>query len=182
MGANHNIERYGELWPNYRIELGLELLEQLKPWVVISGGWAWHFMSPPGHLEYKHAHDHKDIDIFVHPVNVAQVMRILLEQGFRKVWTRYDHLPSPENFRRYEKIDWLLDGKQVRITIDFFESKQVKTINVDGWSLVAPVTLLSFYSNIHSSDKCWAVKAALKLLENEKDPVRNPLLIQNPLT
>jgi len=181
MGANHNIKRYGELWPDYRIELGLEILEKLKQWIVLSGGWAWHFMSAPNHTEYKHAHDHKDIDIFVNPKNVAQVMHILLEEGFQKVWTRYDHLPSNENFRRYEKVDWLHMGRAVRITIDFFESSTIQTKQVNGWQVVAPEELLSFYSNIHSSDKCWAVKTAVKLLSEGKNPIGNPLLTKNPL-
>ena len=43
MGANHNTKRYGELWPDYRIELGLKILEKLKQWIIVSGGWAWHF-------------------------------------------------------------------------------------------------------------------------------------------
>jgi len=181
MGANHNIKRYGEQWPNYRIEQGLDILNKLKAWIIISGGWAWHFMSPEDHTEYKHAHDHKDIDIFVRPKDVAEVMVILAQEGFKKVWTRYDHMPSNENFRRYEKIDWLASGKQVRVTIDFFESSTVKTIEVNGWKLVEPKTLLSYYSNIHSSDKCWAVKAALQLIKNGKSPVGNTLLSKNPL-
>lgn len=181
MGANHNIKRYGELWPTYRIKHGLDILEKLKPWIIISGGWAWHFMSVENHTEYKHAHDHKDIDIFVNPKLVPKVMQVLLEEGFKKVWTRYDHLPSPENFRRYEKSDWLDNGKQIRTTIDFFESTSIETIEVNGWNLVAPKTLLSYYSNIHSSDKCWAVKAAVQLLNKGKNPVGNPLLSKNPL-
>ena len=181
MGATHNIKRYGELWPDFRIDLSLEILEKLKSFITISGGWAWHFMSKPNHIEYKHAHDHKDIDIFVHPKNIAKVMCILLEDGFKKVWTRYDHIPSPEKFRRYEKTDWLVNGKQIRITIDFFESKNIETILVDGWSLVEPKTLLSYYSNIHSSDKCWAVKAAVKLVQQGENPVGNTLLSKNPL-
>jgi hypothetical protein len=72
-------------------------------------------------------------------------------------------------------------GREVRITIDFFESKSLKTIEVNGWNVVDPETLLSFYSNIHSSDKCWAVKGALQLLSEHKNPVGNPLLSKNPL-
>jgi len=181
MGANHNKKRYGELWPDFRIKLGLEILEKLKPLIIISGGWAWHFMSIPNHKEYKHAHDHKDIDIFVHPKNIASVMQILLEEGFEKVWTRYDHIPSPEKFRRYEKTDWLDNGKQVRITIDFFVSKTIETNTIDNWTIVEPKTLLSYYSNIHSSDKCWAVKSALKLIDKGENPIGNELLSKIPL-
>ncbi len=181
METKHNIKRYGELWPDYRIRLGLAILEQLKPWVVVSGGWAWHFMSPQPHPEYKHAHDHKDIDIFVDPTTVAEVMPILQRDGFQKVWTRYDHLSNPERFRRYEKIEWLPEGRPIRVTIDFFEARNLKTIEVDGWTLVAPEVLLGYYSNIHSSDKCWAVKAAYSLLEQGIDPVGHERLIKNPL-
>ena len=73
MGANHNTKRYGECWPSFKITHGLDILEKLKESVIISGGWAWHFMSPKNHTEYKHAHDHKDIDIFVHPKNPSSV-------------------------------------------------------------------------------------------------------------
>ena len=181
MGANHNKNRYGELWPDYRIELGLDILEKLKSLITLSGGWAWHFMSPKNHTEFKHAHDHKDIDIFVHPKDVAQVMNVLLAESFEKVWTRYDHLPSQENFRRYEKKEWLANGREIRITIDFFVEKNLKTILVDGWRLVEPELLLSYYSNIHTSDKCWAVKASVKLLKDNINLVGNELLSKNPL-
>ncbi|CAM1339999.1 hypothetical protein [Tenacibaculum amylolyticum] len=180
MKTTHNIKRYGELWPSYRVTLGLKILKKLKQWVIVSGGWAWHFMSEMNHKEFKHAHDHKDIDIFVNPKNVGVVMQTLLDEGFEKVWTRYDHMPSNENFRRYEKIEWLPTGKQVRVTIDFFESNTVESIQVNGWNVVKPEMLLSFYNNIHSSDACWAVKAVTKLLKTGENPVGNPLLSKIP--
>lgn len=181
MKTIHNIKRYGELWPSYRVELGLKILDKLRQWIIVSGGWAWHFMSEMNHKEFKHAHDHKDIDIFVNPKNVSVVMQILLEEGFEKVWTRYDNMPSNENFRRYEKLDWLPTGKEVRVTIDFFESKNIEHVQVNGWKVVAPKTLLNLYSNIHSSDKCWAVKGAVKLLKEGENPIGHPLLSRNPL-
>ena len=103
MGALHNKKRYGEIWPQERISLSLLELQFLKEFIVLSGGWAWHFLSPKEHIEYKHAHDHKDIDVFVCPKYVAEVMSVLQQRDFKKVWTRYDHLQSEENFRRYEK-------------------------------------------------------------------------------
>ncbi len=180
MKREHNTKRYGEIWPQYKIDKGLEILKILQQWIIVSGGWAWHFMSEENHIEYKHAHDHKDIDIFVHPENVAQVMLLLQENDFEKVWTRYDHIPSNENFRRYEKIDWLPKGKQYRVTIDFFEAKNIETIKVNNWTLVAPKTLLGFYSNIHASGNCWAVKKAFELLVNGKNLIGNPLLSKIP--
>ncbi|PXW13410.1 hypothetical protein C8D70_10924 [Chryseobacterium sp. CBTAP 102] len=180
MGAPHNIKRYGEVWPEFRIRFGLEILNQLKDKVIISGGWAWHFMSEKGHTEYKHAHDHKDIDVFVKKENVAEVVIILQQEGFQKVWTRYDHLPSEENFRRYEKTVELEYEKLYRITIDFFERDDLETLETNGFTVVRPDILLSFYRNIHSSDKCWAVMAAKELLQKGINPVGNPLLSKMP--
>ena len=185
MSAPHNKERYGELWPQERIDLGLLVLERLKDLVVISGGWAWHFMSPVGHPEYKHAHDHKDLDLFVPPANVAEVMVRLQGMDFLPVWTKYDRLESKEDFRRYEKTvevpnTWPdTDGKTTRITIDFFV-RDVPSIERQGFRVVPPATLLTFYQNIHSSDKCFAVTAAHKLIARGIDPIDHPDLVKIP--
>ena len=180
MGAPHNKKRYGELWPSYRIQHAIAAIEPLRDFIILSGGWAWHFLSPIGHIEYKHAHDHKDIDLFVAPEHVAQVMYILQEQDFIKVWTRYDNLPSEENFRRYEKLIDISNEKSVRITIDFFVKADIPTRKVKGWMIVEPSYLLGLYSNIHSSDKCWAVQAAIKLLDQNIDPLDKEELVTIP--
>ncbi len=180
MSAPHNKKRYGETWPDYRIHYPLIELDFLKPWVILSGGWAWHFISPEGHTELKHAHDHKDIDVFVRAADVAAVMAVLQTRGFEKVWTRYDKLDSEEDFRRYEKIVTAAGGKEIRLTIDFFVNDAIPARTVKGWQVVEPAHLLSLYRNIHSSDKCFAVQAAKKLLEQGIDPVDRPELVQIP--
>ena len=180
MGAPHNKKRYGEVWKQDRISLSLLELQFLREFVILSGGWAWHFLSPTNHEEYKHAHDHKDIDIFVAPKSVPDLMLILLERDFEKVWTRYDHLPSDENFRRYEKKMFSVTGKPIRITIDFFVKAEVPYKTVKGWNIVAPEFLLGLYGNIHSSDKCWAVLATQKLLAKGIDPVDREELVAIP--
>lgn len=48
------------------------------------------FYAPENHVELKHAHDHKDVDIFVFPENVSLVINLLTQQGFKKVSTRFD--------------------------------------------------------------------------------------------
>ncbi|WP_103068212.1 hypothetical protein [Aquimarina sediminis] len=181
MGAAHNKKRYGEVWPEFRIKCSLEELEPLQDLVILSGGWAWHFLSPEGHIEYKHAHDHKDIDLFVYPKDVAEVMCILLQNGFEKVWTRYDKLPSDENFRRYEKVITVANDKSIRITIDFFVRAEIPNRTIKGWTIVEPSFLLGMYSNIHSSDKCWAVQSTVKLLEQNIDPFNREELVTIPL-
>lgn len=181
MGAPHNKQRYGELWPQHRIDACLLELEAVKPWVIISGGWAWHFMSPKDHREYKHAHDHKDMDLFVEPANVALVVSTLKQRQFERVWTRYDQLPSEEDFRRYEKhVLGMEGGSSVRLTIDFFVAKDLPVRELDGWNVLDPKYLLSLYSNIHSSDKCFAVQTATKLLSQGIDPVGREEMVTIP--
>ena len=175
MADPHNKKRYGETWPQDKIDLCLQELINLKPYVILSGGWAWHFMSPPGHVELKHAHDHKNVDIFVSPEKVSLVIGILGDNGFFKVPTKYDKLTNNKDFRRYEKL-----AKGVRITIDFFIDKNITAREIDGWKVVDPKQLLTFYSNIHSSDNCFAVLAADKLIRKGIDPVGRQELITIP--
>jgi hypothetical protein len=180
MAAPHNKGRYGEIWPSYRITYALEELRYLRDRIILSGGWAWHFMSPEGHKEYKHAHDHKDIDVFVRPEDVAEVVTVLKARGFEKVWTKYDKHQSDEDFRRYEKSLDIDEGRTARITIDFFVSQDISYREVKGWNVVEPEHLLGLYRNIHSSDKCFAVQAAVKMIESGEDPVDREELVKIP--
>jgi hypothetical protein len=180
MGAPHNKKRYGEVWSQDRISLSLLELQFLREFIVLSGGWAWHFLSPEGHTEYKHAHDHKDIDVFVDPKYIAEVMCVLQQRHFKKVWTRYDHLQSEENFRRYEKTIETDSGKSIRITIDFFVKSGVPSRVEKGWTIVAPEFLLTLYDNIHLIDKCWAVQASIRLLAKNIDPLDHSALVTIP--
>jgi hypothetical protein len=179
VGAPHNKSRYGELWDQARIDVCLEEVDAIRDVVTLSGGWAWHFMSPVGHAELKHAHDHKDIDVFVHPLAVPEAIALFEEREFQRVWTRYDRLPSAEEFRRYEKTVEIDGQKPVKVTVDFFVNV-VPSIVVRGYRVVEPATLLTFYGSIHSSDKCFAVQAATRLLARGIDPVGHFELVAIP--
>ena len=170
MSDPHNPNRYGEVWPQDRLEASLAEMQALKPWIIVSGGWAWHFLSPKGHPELKHAHDHKDIDVFVEPLSVGTVVALLKERGFAKVRTKYDRYPSDEDFRRYEVTRLTPAERSIRITVDLFVRGDVPNRLIDGWRIVEPRFLLSLYSSIHSSDTCFAVQAAAELLERGIDP------------
>ena len=170
MADPRNPERYGECWHQYKIDAYATDMEPLKPFVVFSGGWAWHLLSPPGHAERKHAHDHKDVDIHCPKEAVGTVMGLLSVLGYKKVNTKYDRLPSAEDFRRYERV---VDDKkhpEYRLTIDFFVGDYPTLELPDGSKVVRPDVLLTFYGEIHSSDKAWAVLAATKLFENGETP------------
>lgn len=53
-------------------------------------------------------------------------------------------------------------------------------IEVQGVRVVEPEHLLSLYGTKHSSEECWAVQAARKLLKNGISPVGRPELSQKP--
>jgi hypothetical protein len=180
MGDPHRKERYGQLWPQHRIDAYLEVLLPLQNHVALSGGWAWHFMSPPGHVEYKHAHDHKDLDLMVPPEKVGCVMGLIAMVGFEKARTRYDGLDSPEEFRRYEKMVEVSGHPPFKLTIDFFVKQPLVRL-ARGWMVVEPAQLLGFYNTIHSSKSCFAVQAAKKLMDRGIDPIGHPSLVEIPL-
>ena len=190
MADEHNPDRYGETWDATRIAAYLKVANILKPFVVFSGGWAWHFLSRQGHVEYKHAHDHKDLDLMVPKGCVGTVVGMLKGLGFEKVKTKYDRLPSAEEFltcegrgnvrppnpmgARQPECCTACKGSGVvapfRLTIDFFV-KDVDTLQTPGdYIVVRPDVLVSYYSTIHSSSSCWAVVAAKKLLDAGATP------------
>lgn len=185
VGDPHRHERYGEIWDPVRIAIQAEEIAHLRDLITLTGGWAWHLISPPHERCLKHAHDMKDIDVFVKPIDVAEAIVRWESRGFSRVWTRYDRLPSSESFRRYEKVVEDPEGvkKPVKVVVDFFVN-DVPSIEVQGHRVVAPATLLSFYSpskgGLHSSDKCFAVQAAAKLLARGIDPVGRRELVEIP--
>lgn len=101
MGAPHNAKRYGETWNSAELVVMQQEIEAVQDLVVISGGWAWHFLSPP-HQELKHAHDHKDADLFVTPDQVWELMARLTGRGYQRTWTRFDD--QNQDFHRYVKM------------------------------------------------------------------------------
>ena len=180
MGAPHNKERYGETWPQERLDETLQALVPLRTSITLSGGWAWHFMSPEGHPEYKHAHDHKDVDMFVHPTDTGMFLGMLSSQGFLRVPTRYDS--AKKDFMRYEKTTCVAGcGKSFKITLDVFLKSVPFRVVRDQWRVVEPKHLLSLYDSVHTSGECFAVTAAKKLMAEGIDPVGNELLVKIPV-
>jgi hypothetical protein len=165
----HNPERYGETYNVDWINIQIEILEVIKSFIILSGGWAWHFISPP-HVEYKHLHDHKDIDIFVIPENFTLVQMALEAIDFHRIKTKYDN----NKFIRYEKIH-----NNKKIVIDMFKG-DIPFIEVDDWKVVDPRYLLDLYYTVHQSDQCIAVKAARELIFKGSDIIYNEELIKLP--
>lgn len=157
----HNINRYGEVYDENFLSEQLSELRNIKDKVILSGGWAWHFISPE-HIEYKHLHDHTDIDIFVFPNDVLTVQFILKENNWNRIKSKYDS----NNFIRYEKISKC--GKKMIIDM-FIEGVPFITINKnDIWNVVEPEYLLSLYARkLHQSIECIAVQKSKKLKINE---------------
>lgn len=176
MSAPHNPARANELWDPERIRQQLNTIQWITcdcPGITLSGGLAWHFMSPPGHSELKHAHDHKDVDIFVEPQHAKGLIHSLKKEGFKRARTKYDN-PSGTFVRYVERYD---GGKTV---LDIYiESAPFIDIKQDGiiYQVVEPGHLIGLYESTHSSKFCTAVIAAKKLLSQGISPVGRSELI-----
>lgn len=169
MGDPHNPKRAGEIWDQSRIDAQLVELERFKDLITISGGWAWHFMSPPGHKEIKTQHDHKDIDVFVEPERFHEALTRFKANGYERQHTIYDN-PSGQ-FYRYTKFYG--GGK---VVFDVF-LEHIASIEISGFKLVEPNALLAMYGVKHSSDLCKAVVEARKLVAQGINPVGRQELI-----
>jgi len=172
MSAPHNPARVGELWNESRLSTIFNEIEAVRDVVVISGGWAWHFITPPAHTEFKHAHDHKDVDVFVAPAKVGKLIDILKRRGYEKSWTQFDRLSDSQDFTRYTKIVEM-KNEVVKIMLDVFIA-EVPYLEVGAFRLVEPKFLLSLYGRKHGSDRCFAVRIASKLLAQGINPVGRP--------
>jgi len=169
MAAPHNIKRYGETWNADEIAILAGEIDALKELVIVSGGWAWHFMSPP-HVELKHAHDHKDVDLFVAPERMWELMAILTERGYDKTWTRFDG--QSDDFHRYMKT---ADGaKPVKVILDVFTGDLPSANTPSDVRVVQPEALLPLYGVKHSSEQCFSVQIARKLVARGIDPNGRP--------
>lgn len=177
MGDPHRKERYGEVWPQYRLDAYLEEMEHLRDVATLSGGWAWHFLAPEGHTELKHGHDHKDLDLYVDPSQLWLIIEKLIERNFERKGTKYDS----NEFMRYQKTLKPKGEKPFKMVIDLFVAEVPKREVKGGWSVVEPVTLLSFYTQgHHGSSESFAVQAARKLLDQDIDPEDRPELVEIP--
>ena len=166
MGAPHNAKRYGEEWNAIDLVVMETEIDKFRDLIVVSGGWAWHYMSPP-HQELKHAHDHKDADLFVDPDILWKMMERMASEGYEKTWTRFDGVT--DNFVRYTKV---VDGERpVKVIFDLFIEKVLAVDTVSGIKVVEPETLLSFYGRKHSSVECFSVAIAKELIAKGLNPV-----------
>jgi hypothetical protein len=145
-------------------------IRQFKVLFTVSGGWAWHFMSPAGHTEYKTQHDHKDIDAFVLPEKFTEFLARAQQLGYERAATLHDD-PSG-NFYRYVK-----QASSGKIVLDIYV-KDVPSRELDGIRFVDPVYLLKLYETTHSSKEAHAVKTAAKLVADGIDPVLHPALVR----
>lgn len=152
------------MWKQEKLLAQLDVVDKLRPWVIVSGGLAWHLMSVP-HVERKIVHDHSDIDLFAIPEHSAEVIAKLKAMGFRRYWTKY----TTPDFYRYGKTA-NYNGKRVKVLIDLFIGEP-PSHKVGEYSVVDTEHLLSLYQSTHSSKNCTAVRSAVILVRKGIDPV-----------
>lgn len=170
MGAPHNPARANETWNPERIAEQLAEINKFSDLLTVSGGWAWHFMSPPGHTEYKTQHDHKDVDAFVQPDRFHEYVTRAKELGYERADTLHDD-PSGVFYR------YTLRSPNGKIVFDIYV-QDVPSRDLGPIRVVEPKHLLKLYETTHSSKECWAVQAALKLVADGVDPVQHPTLVR----
>lgn len=168
MGAPHSAKRYGETWSSAELELMQQEIKAVQDLVVILGGWAWHFLSPP-HQELKHAHDHKDADLFVAPAQ-WELMARLTGRGYQRTWTRFDD--QGQDFHRYVKRTEESTGSErpLKVIFDVFTQAVPFVITEAGIRVVEPGFLLSLYGVKHGSGACFSVQIAKALIAKGIDP------------
>ncbi|HEX8705393.1 MAG TPA: hypothetical protein VF815_41555 [Myxococcaceae bacterium] len=171
MGDPRNPKRADEPWNLERLRVLEREVRAIAPLVTLSGGWAWHFMAP-AHEELKLFHDHKDVDLFVEPERLPELIHALTQRGYHRTWTRFDALS--ENFYRYMRH---VDG--VKVLLDVFV-RRVPSVQVGDVRIVEPATLLSFYGEIHSTGDCISVLAARGLLARGISPIGRAELVTRP--
>lgn len=171
MGDPRNPKRADEPWNPERLTVLEREVRSIAPLVTLSGGWAWHFMAPL-HEELKIFHDHKDVDLFVEPERLPELIHALTQRGYTRTWTRFD--ATSENFYRYARH---VDG--VKVLLDVFV-RRVPSVQVGEVRIVEPSTLLTFYGDIHSTDDCVSVLAARKLLAQGLSPIGREELVTRP--
>jgi len=164
--------RLGELWNPVRLQMIERELTAIQPYVVLSGGWAWHFLTPPGHVEYKHAHDHKDADLFVSPPLMTPLMALLTARGYERTWTRFDSLPSDVDFTRYTRVV-TSESQPVKVMLDLFVA-DVPSVAVAEFRVVEPKFLLSQYGVRHGSGQCFSVQIARMLVARSEEVMGHP--------
>jgi hypothetical protein len=198
MAAPHNPERYGELWPQAIVDaLFHEITTNgIGKFTTLSGGWAWHFLSPAGHPEYKHAHDHRDIDCFIDPKDIPNVFDRLFNLGYRRETSRFDGAARQTGVPFYRFAKEPLSGGRIQIDL-FIRQVPFRTLE-NGIRIIEPATLVTLYgadqdatlvtlygpdpttTNVHGSNHCLAVTAARKLLAAGIDPTGRPELVELP--
>jgi hypothetical protein len=163
------------MWKQQKLEAQIETVRSVKDLVVVSGGLAWHLISPE-HEEIKKMHDHSDVDLFVSPGDYASVVTTLRGRGFNRYWTKYDGI-TPRFYRYGSSVQH--GGKQVKVLLDIF-LEDVPSIEVGEFRVVKPAHLLTYYGRTHASARCWAVHQARILVARGIDPVGREELIQEP--
>jgi hypothetical protein len=162
-------------WKREKLLEQLDVVTSMGNNVIVSGGLAWHIMSPP-HVESKIIHDHSDVDLFAIPPHSLEVFAKLKEMRFNRYWTKY----TTKKFYRYGKTA-NRDGKRVKILIDLF-IEDVPFIKVGNFQIVEPKYLLTLYETTHSSKNCIAVKNATVLMSKGINPIGRMELIGKKIT
>lgn len=141
-----------ETWDPLLLAAYLNLLQELKAFVVIGGGWAWHFLSPKGHIEYKNLHDHQELDILAPPRTIETAHTALQRSGFKATTLG----PLDRQYRNQESF----------LLVVNFRVQDAPVVQCPGgWLVLPPDQLLARYGR-----QGLAARAASEFLASGKKP------------
>jgi hypothetical protein len=173
MGDRPEPSFFGQRWNPLQLQVIERELAAVQPYVLVSGGWAWHLLTPGEHTEYTQAHNHDGADLFVPPPYVAPLLALLSARGYTRVWSGFDRLPSDADFTRYARTIYG-EAEPVKVVFDLFVA-DVPCVDVGGFRVVAPSHLLSLDGH-SSSDRCLSALIARELIARGEDVVGHPAL------
>lgn len=207
----HNFTRPGEIWNPHKLAVRMREIEALREYGALSGGWAWHYLSPP-HKEEKHLHEHRDIDFHVLSERFDELVIAFGNRGYHRKAVRFDDpsgdliqfeqyiFPCPECQGHGEYYDSFYDEEgtesmeykcpdcehwfpEPKLVNVLFNVfvHQVGTLEVNGYTMLEPSLLLALDGVKDSSEECLARVAARGIQANDGVLVGNPLLVGTSL-
>lgn len=164
---------FGQRWNPVRLRVIEQELVAFQPYVVLSGGWAWHFLTPPGHTEYVAAHDHEDADVVVLPQQVAPLMVLLTARGYERAQKGCVDPDSDIDLNRYTRVV-NHHAEPVKVVLGIMVA-DVPHVEAGGFRVIEPSLLLADASR-HGSRACLSARIARDLVARGEKVAGHPAM------
>lgn len=166
---------FSQRWNPLRLQVIEQELVAFQPYVVLSGGWAWHFLTPAGHTEYVEAHDHEDADVVVLPQQVAPLMVLLTARGYERTQSLGVGSESDIDMNRYERVV-RHHAEPVKVTLEMMVA-DVPHVEAGGFRVIEPSLLLT-HAPPYGSRACLSARIARELVARGETVAGHPAMAE----